>query len=55
MDALFSQPLFSDAALRQRLPASIAVNLDVMVSEIEISGEVTTADETAAVIDLTAK
>lgn len=53
MDELTDQSLFSDAEVRRSFPAPIAIALDVMVSEIETSGEVTTADETAAVIEAT--
>ena len=53
MDALHDNPLFSDAQTRRSFPAPIAVALDVMVAEVEASGEVTTADETAAAIEST--
>ena len=53
MDILRETPLFAEADLRQRFPAPIAVTLEVMVSEIEVSGEVTTADELAAAIEAT--
>lgn len=53
MDELTDNPLFADPGARLRFPAPIAVALDVMVSEIAESGEVTTADETAAAIEAT--
>lgn len=53
MEALQDNPLFSDPDTRRSFPAPIAVALDVMVAEIEASGEVTTADETAAAIEAT--
>ena len=46
-------PLFAAPDSRQAFPAPIAVTLEVMVSEIEESGEATTADETAAAIEAT--
>lgn len=53
MTVLENTPLFSDPQARQEFPAPIALALDIMVSEIENSGEVTTADETAAAIQAT--
>ena len=50
---LREMPLFATPEARQAFPAPIAVTLEVMVSEIEESGEATTADETAAAIEAT--
>ena len=48
---LSTQPLFADRERRQAFPAPVALALELMVSEIEESGEITTADETASVIE----
>lgn len=50
-----SQPLFADESALARLPAPLAGPLAVLVSEIETSGEATTADETAAAIEALAR
>ncbi len=48
---LANQPLFSDPDARASFPAPLAVTIEVMVSEISVSGEETTADETAGVVE----
>lgn len=53
MSTLADTPLFESDQERARFPSPIALALDIMVSEFYDSGEITTADETAAAIEAT--
>ena len=46
-----STPDFADAAAVAALPSILAIPIQVMMSEIDVSGEITTADETALVVE----
>ena len=46
-----SSPDFTDATAVAALPSFLAIPIQVMMSEIDVSGEVTTADETSLVVE----
>ena len=44
-------PDFTDGTAVGALPSILAIPIQVMMSEIDVSGEITTADETALVVE----